>query len=332
MKQVGKFIIQRTWKVLMTDMGLRPGEVLTLAGLPTDMFSRKEASLSPADYFQLWRGMEQAAGDGELPLMMGQAISVEAFDPPIFASLCSPHLNAALHRLSHFKALIGPLMLAIDVGAEHTTVVLDCYGHQGAIPRCLAAAELVLLTQFARLATRQHIVPQEVELAVLPANLAPYEAFFGCALTQGNGNRLSFHAADAVRPFLTEDAAMWAFFETELNKRLSDLEMGASMTQRVRSVLLELLPSGQSTIDAVAKRLAVSKRTLQRTLSEESCSYQDVLGTTRKELAQHYLTRSSISLGEVSWLLGFQDSNSFQRAFKVWTGTTPGEYRLGLRH
>jgi AraC-like DNA-binding protein len=52
-----------------------------------------------------------------------------------------------------------------------------------------------------------------------------------------------------------------------------------------------------------------------------------VLNETRQELAQHYLANSTISPAEISYLLGFQDGNSFIRAFKGWTGMTPGSYR-----
>jgi AraC-like DNA-binding protein len=105
------------------------------------------------------------------------------------------------------------------------------------------------------------------------------------------------------------------------------LDTGVSSTQRVRSALLEMLPSGQSTIEETASRLATSKRSLQRRLSDELSSYQEVLDTTRRELAQHYLARSSISPTEIVYLLGFQEDNSFIRSFKRWTGKTPGEYR-----
>ena len=71
----------------------------------------------------------------------------------------------------------------------------------------------------------------------------------------------------------------------------------------------------------------MSKRTLQRRLRQEPSSYQDILNTTRKELAQYYLKRSQISQSEISYLLGYQDGNSFMRAFRAWTGTTPGDYR-----
>jgi AraC-like DNA-binding protein len=114
-----------------------------------------------------------------------------------------------------------------------------------------------------------------------------------------------------------------------LKQRLSELDAQASMRERVRAVLLETLPAGISSIDAVAQRLAVSKRSLQRQLAEESVGFQEVLSEVRQALAQHYLRRTDISAGEISWLLGFQESNSFIRAFRSWTGTTPAAYREG---
>jgi AraC-like DNA-binding protein len=123
--------------------------------------------------------------------------------------------------------------------------------------------------------------------------------------------------------------AMWAAFEPALNSRLSALHAQASLRERVRAVLLETLPAGTSSINAVAQRLAISKRSLQRQLAEESIGFQELLSEVRHELARHYLSRTDISAGEISWLLGFQESNSFIRAFRSWTGTTPAAYRQG---
>ena len=89
-----------------------------------------------------------------------------------------------------------------------------------------------------------------------------------------------------------------------------------------------MLPAGLKSIEETAHRLAMSKRSLQRKLADEASSYQEVLNTIRRELAHTYLARSSTSLGEIAYLLGFQDSNSFIRAFRGWTGQTPGEYRI----
>jgi AraC-like DNA-binding protein len=327
MKQAIHFSVQRGWKIMISDMGINPAHVLALAGLPADLFSRRDAALSPVDYFNLWNGLEQAAGAEELPLMIGRAISVEAFDPPIFASLCSPDLNTALQRLATFKPLIGPMTMSVDVGPERTCAALDCYGYTDRIPRSLGATELVFLTRLARLATREAIVPAVLELPRLPTNCVPYEAYFGHPIRSGKAVRIGFTARDARRPFLTENTSMWSFFEADLKQRLSDLETGTTMTQRVKSTLLEMLPSGQSSIEDAARRLGMSKRSLQRQLNRESSSFQAVLNSTRRSLAQHYLSRSAISPPEISFLLGYRDSNSFLRAFKNWTGITPGKYR-----
>ena len=117
------------------------------------------------------------------------------------------------------------------------------------------------------------------------------------------------------------------FFEPELKKRLDELELDSSFRDRVHSSLLELLPAGGSSIEIVADKLGISKRTLQRRLKDESTSFQDVLNQTREELARYYLQNSSLSGGEISHLLGFDDPNSFFRAFQIWTGTTPKSFR-----
>ena len=96
-------------------------------------------------------------------------------------------------------------------------------------------------------------------------------------------------------------------------------------------LLIEMLPSGQNSMAQVASRLALSPRTLQRQLQNESSSFKAVLNQTRSKLAQHYLLQTHLPLDEISFLLGFQDGNSFNRAFAVWMATTPGEYRRSQR-
>ncbi|MES2663758.1 MAG: AraC family transcriptional regulator ligand-binding domain-containing protein [Pseudomonadota bacterium] len=326
-KIVDRFSVQPGWKILIRDMGINPADVLTLAHLPTDLFARIDATLSTTEYFNLWNALEELESSKELPLRIGQAISVEAFDPPLFASLCSPNLNCALQRLSEFKKLICPLRLWVNITEQYTQVTVDCYGYDGLIPRSLGATELVFFTALARLATRHNIVPLDVIMVELPKNIKPYQEYFQCTLHKGKANQIIFSAENAVHPFLTENTAMWNFFNESLKKRLSDLKINTSIVQRVRSALLEMLPVGQSSIDDLAKKLAMSKRTLQRYLNDEFSSYQSILNEIRQELAQHYLVNSNISPAEISWLLGFKDSNSFIRAFKSWTNLTPGMYR-----
>jgi AraC-like DNA-binding protein len=80
-------------------------------------------------------------------------------------------------------------------------------------------------------------------------------------------------------------------------------------------------------MEAIAKKLAVSKRTLQRRIEAEGTSFQQILKETREALARHYLEKTSLPASEISFLLGFDEPNSFYRAFRSWTGKTPDSVR-----
>jgi len=144
---------------------------------------------------------------------------------------------------------------------------------------------------------------------------------------RGDVASVAFSAIDATRPFLTANDAMWQIFEPDLRKRLGDLDSDANISARVRSALLELLPGGQAGADAVAARLSMSKRTLQRRLAEEGGNFRVLVNDTRETLARHYLAHTELSSAEIGFLLGFEDPNSFFRAFHDWTGTTPEAVR-----
>lgn len=138
---------------------------------------------------------------------------------------------------------------------------------------------------------------------------------------------MTFSAVDANRPFLTSNEPLWAAFEPELRRRLADLDAPATTAQRVRAALLEALPSGLASMEGIAHKLTLSKRTLQRRIEAEGTSYQQILTETRADLARHYLDNTALSVAEISFLLGFSEPNSFHRAFRTWTGTTPDRAR-----
>lgn len=120
-------------------------------------------------------------------------------------------------------------------------------------------------------------------------------------------------------------------FEPELRTRLAELDRKSRFGDRVRASMMETLAGGQCTMVDTARRLGVSTRTLQRRLSEEETSFQGELNRLRADLARHYLANSRYSNAEISFLLGYDDPNSFIRAFHAWTGQTPEKSRADLR-
>lgn len=327
MTRANKFVLPPTWRLMLKDMGVNIQSVTSYARLPSDIFVRQNVSLSPDEYFRLWHGIGLAGKDKDIPLLLAENMTAESFDAPIFASLCSENFNAAVKRLSYYKPLIGPLELKVHQDKQRTKLTISCYGNKAPIPRLLGLCEAVFFTQLARLATREKIKPTEIVLQNLPSEPLRYEFYFGCKLRKGEELSISFSSEDAKMPFLTSNLAMWEFFEGRLNQQLSNLSVSASMTERVRAVLIEAIPSGEGTIENVASKLAMSKRTLQRKLTLENESFQTILQTVRSELADYYLEKSNIPLCEISFLLGFGEANSFIRAYSRWKGVSPGQYR-----
>lgn len=329
MTPVKTFSVEAGWRTLLSDLGVKPADVMRRAGLPEDLLTHPQAGLGTADYFSFWRSLEAAVGDPLFPLRLVDAITPEVFSPPIFAALCSPTLRLATQRLSHYKRLVAPMALDVSTGPrDELSLSPRWLDARVAPPLAVVVSELAFFVRLVQLATREPIRAAQVTLPALPDPLPAYEQYFGAPIRKGKTPSISFSAADADLPFLTSNEAIWQVFEPDLRRRLTDLDAAATTSDRVRDLLLEMLPGGQTSIEAVAGRLAISKRTLQRRLGEDGTTFQSLVNRTREELARHYLSNTTLSNGEISFLLGFEDPNSFFRAFHDWTGGTPD----GLRH
>lgn len=309
-------------RLLLIDMGISPDNVLRRAGLPRDLFVNGPSSLPSQKFFALWEAAEAETPDAHLPLLVGQAISLEAFDPPLFAASCSPNLNVAAERIAQHKKLISPMRLRVNRSGAETTIQI-AWPPVPEAPPGLTLAELVFWVALARLATRHRIRPLRLSTQHPPEDGDAYTDYLGVAVDKSSTDSVAFSAEDATRPFLTANESMWEFFEPELRRRLSDLDAGTSVSGRVRASLLELLPAGDGSVQSVARELAMSTRTLQRRLNSEGTTFQDVLNDTRESLARHYLANSDMPASEISFLLGYEDPRSFYRAFQSWTGQTP---------
>ncbi|CAM2010213.1 AraC family transcriptional regulator [Acanthopleuribacter pedis] len=323
------YTINPGWRLILQDLGVHPGEVLRRAGLPEDLFARERAQIDTPSYFRLWTALDEALQDPRLPLRIGAAISVEAFDPPIFAALCSRDLNLALARIARYKKLVCPMELKVTQTDHSTRLGFVWLDRSVSPPPSLIFAEVVFFVQLARIATRHRVEPIAVTVPTAVTNREAYGAFLGVMPVRGDTLEVVFSARDAARPFLTANEMMWQTFEPALRQRRADLDQTAAMVDRVRGALLELLPSGQVSMGAVCDKLAVSRRTLQRKLAGEGVNFQLVLNKTRESLARHYLTQEQMTGAEISFLLGYDDPNSFFRAFQSWTGTTPARIRAG---
>jgi AraC-like DNA-binding protein len=92
-------------------------------------------------------------------------------------------------------------------------------------------------------------------------------------------------------------------------------------------VLVRQLHGGETSLKFIAKKLALSERSLQRQLRAENTTLKEITEELRRELATCYLSRNDFTVSEVAYMLGFSETAPFFRAFKKWTGFTPGDFR-----
>jgi AraC-like DNA-binding protein len=317
--------------ILLLDLGIQPANVLRRAELPHDLLGQDQVRVTVDDYFALWNALEAEANDDPaLPIRLGKAMTAEAFHPAIFAALCSPNLTVAAQRIAQYKKLIAPITMTVEESSNSLFVLKQWDDPTLIIPASLAATELVFLAQIARIGTRERICPIKVESPHAMEPTPAYEDYFGVTPQVSKKHGVTFSLADAQRPFMTASESMWETFEPELRRRVTTLEASAPLRDRVKSVLLESLPSGEASVDIVARRLGLSPRTLQRRLKPEGTSFKEIVTRTREQLARHYVSNTNLAYAEISFLIGFGEPSSFFRAFREWTGTTPESARMAV--
>ena len=103
--------------------------------------------------------------------------------------------------------------------------------------------------------------------------------------------------------------------------------MQSSADLQVKAVLIQMMSGERPSMEAVARRLCLSPSTLQRRLSQAHTSYQKILDAVRLDTACKLLGRTQMAPGEIAFCLGFEEVNSFQRAFHKWQGMTPTQWR-----
>jgi hypothetical protein len=139
-----RFSLAPGTRAFLHDLGISVSRVLRRAQLPSGIFTHGPATMTIEEYYRFWDAVDAEAADPDLPARIGRALSVEAFNPPIFAAMCSANLRTAAERIAAFKPLVGPLSFDVTAGRRGLTIALRWPGRQ-VPPPLLVAAELAFL-------------------------------------------------------------------------------------------------------------------------------------------------------------------------------------------
>jgi AraC-like DNA-binding protein len=312
----------------LEDVGLRPPEVLRHAGLPMGLFDQEKILVTTEELFAIYRGIAEVSDDPAIGLKLGTEDRIERYDPVSIAALYARSFRDALQRMARYKQLTCPEEIRIAERGEECAVQFLWLLADEKEPALLIDVCFAWIVAIGRRGTGRLVSAKRVELQRPEMHRKMYEVHFRCPVKFGaRQNVLVFEKADVERPFVTHNTDLLAIVAPQLEAELTQQLARKTVSEQVKGILKKLLAGQRPGLETVAGELRLSTRTLQRRLTGERATFQQLMEDARRELARHYLLHSSLELNETAYLLGYEDANSFFRAFHYWEGTSPGEWR-----
>lgn len=325
-----RFRVSELFGKRLEELGIAPAAVLRQAGLPAHLFQPGQGKvwLSTEEMFAFYQAIQAVSGRPGIGLTLGSEQRLERYSPIAIAALYSRSFGDALNRIARYKRTVGPEEIEISSRGSETAVRFVWLMAEDKEPAPLADTCFASMLTVGRRGTGRPIAPSRVEFTRAETQRDTYSQFFNCPIVFNQPqNRLILRSEDLNSPFVTHNPDLLELvapqLEAELTRQLSEL----SLKQQVKGILKKLLAGQRPRLEDVASELRMSARTLQRKLLLEDVTFHNAVEEARRELAQHYLLHSSLQLNETAYLLGYEDPNSFYRAFQKWEGTTPGEWR-----
>ena len=303
--------------------------ILNRAGIDAELLNQPTARVSLDQYTRLAQALwlvskDEHLGFGRSPRRIGT-----------FATMCrlmihTPTLGEALQRGSEFYRLFGEswsmritrdahdARISLHVSAEHDPehfVTESMLAIWHSLASWLVERRIPL--------ERAHFVYPE------PLHAREYKSLFFAPIIRFNQScsEITFAADYLDIPIRQTEANLDDFLRTAPAQLLVKFKDSSSLTVRVREMLKTYVGAEMPCLNAVAARLYMSPQTLRRKLATEGKTYQIIKDNLRRDTAIHLLLRPELTVGDVSHQVGFSEPSTFQRAFKKWTGVTPGLYR-----
>ncbi|MGE7388675.1 AraC family transcriptional regulator [Streptomyces sp. NPDC004126] len=311
--------------------GLDLVPLLQEAQIPPLLLGDDRARVTPAQFARLFRALYRTTQDEFLGL------SAVPSRPGTFAMMCHAclgcrDLGAAVERAAAFYGLFpgGPeLALETGGGQARFTVRNDFDGDE---ERFLTECVLAIWHRLCSWLVGRRIPLVHAAFAYPPPpHRDEYDALFGCPVRFGAGRTEAvFDARWLTAPLVRDEAAVDAMLRRAPFDLLSRPEYGTTVAEQVRRTLTRRLRGSPRLpeLGEVAGRLAVSPATLRRRLRQEGTSFQQLKDDVRRDAAIAGLAEGGEPIAELAARLGFSEDTAFHRAFRRWTGTTPGAYRI----
>jgi AraC-like DNA-binding protein len=314
--------------VKLEELGVRASAVLRRAGLPHGFIDQPRVLLNTEELFALWRAIGEVSANPAIGLLLGTETKTERFHPIGLAALSTENFGSAIDQIARYKQLTCPEEILQERDDEEWSIQFRWLLADEIEPPVLNECCFAWVLSIARHGTGMRLSPLRVEFVQPRAQVKTMERHFACPVVCGAArNAIVFRAADAQRPFVTRNAELLGMLAPQFEEELRQENGDENFIDRVRVAIQQKLAGRRPNIEDIADALHISSRTLQRRLQDEGASFQRVLEKARHQLARHYLNNSVLELNEAAYLLGYEDSSSFVRAFRTWEGIPPARWR-----
>jgi AraC-like DNA-binding protein len=315
--------------IVLKTYGCDPREIFARAGLDIDAIHSPGARFPFPSMNRLWAEAREATGDSCIGLYAARALKPQALHALGLSWMVSHTLYEGFMRIARYSQ-IANTSLRIEIRESGDEIRLVPRITERGIDRAPEGvdATLAFIVSLCRQITNRHFAPLRVTFRREPGpHTDQYVEFFAAPVLFSQAEDALFFDAGAARELVPAGNEEIAREIDRIAERYLATLQPSRVQDKVRAILLTLLPSGEADQRTIARSLNRSVSTLQRQLKAEGSSYRKVLDETRQTMAVRLVKEKEYSLGQIAYLLGFSDQANFSRAFRRWTGGPPTEYR-----
>ncbi|HEX4341516.1 MAG TPA: AraC family transcriptional regulator [Polyangiaceae bacterium] len=299
------------------------------AGFDPARLDEPDGRISLAEFDTYHELALDLTGDEALGLHLGEAATATTYNLVAHLVAHAATLRQGIDALIRFHRLVLDRAAWQLVEQDHTATLL--YDVAPGNLRCRQFRAELAMTGFYRMVRHFNRTAEPHSVAFehsAPAHEAEYARIFGGAARFDQ----SFTGIVMARELLSAstmhgDAEFHAALKVQAEKRVARLSHGRTFAERVRELLIERGAANRTDMNAVARSLGLSARSLRRRLYDEGVSYNSIAEGALATLAKQLLADEARSIQETAYTMGFSDPSAFYRAFKRWTGTTPKTFR-----
>jgi AraC-like DNA-binding protein len=308
--------------------------LFTRAGLDHSRLRDPGARFSSTAVIRLWGLAEEVTRDPCFGLTVASLWHPTTLHALGYSWFASNNLEEAYERLGRYARFINTAangVMQVEKSAESYCLILDTSRLKLAPTAVAVDAGLGMILNMSRGAYGENFRPIRVSLQHEAPKAAKYvkrfNDLFGAPVAFGQPeNALWLDPGMVTESLATANPELVRVNDQIVTDYLAQLDRN-DVTMRVKSKLIERLPSGQVSEEGIASSINVSQRSLQRKLKQQGVSFTRLLENTRRELSMQYVRNPQHSLNEVAFLLGFAEPSNFSRAFKRWYGRSPSQFR-----